>query len=173
MDYNKTFEGYQKYGMGKKFEQQPDYARYKKELGWYEKVKSPRTGEYYQAQDLINRDLVAPDWKALRVDSKGKPVKYPIKEVNEIIRKRLVDGTEWLLSLQNWIALDSMGNEVNISMNDKECFDDVLPVYSVKPENPKDNPRFKDVKMISTVDRLERRIKIHAAIQRKGSPETL
>jgi hypothetical protein len=30
--------------MGKKFENLPEYSRYKKELGWYEKVISPRTG---------------------------------------------------------------------------------------------------------------------------------
>ena len=58
MDYDKTFEQYQNYGMGKKFEQLPDYSRYKKEIGWYEKVKSPRTGEYYQADDLISKELV-------------------------------------------------------------------------------------------------------------------
>ena len=38
--------------MGKKFEQLPDYSRYKKEIDWNEKVKSPRTGEYYQADEL-------------------------------------------------------------------------------------------------------------------------
>ena len=38
------------------------------------------------------------------------------------------------------------------SLNDKECFDDVLPIYTPKPENPKDNPRFKDTKMVSTID---------------------
>ena len=32
MDFDKTFEQYQEYGMGKEFEQLPDYNRYKKEL---------------------------------------------------------------------------------------------------------------------------------------------
>ena len=58
MDYDKTFEQYQKYGMGKKFEQLPDYNRYKKEIGWYEKVKSPRRSEYYQADELVSKELV-------------------------------------------------------------------------------------------------------------------
>jgi hypothetical protein len=40
-------------------------------------------------------------------------------------------------------------------MNDKEMYDDVLPVYALKPENPKDDPRFKDTKMKSVIDRLE------------------
>jgi hypothetical protein len=159
MDYQKTVETYQKYGQGKKFEQLPDYIMYKKELGWYEKVKSPKTGEYYQAEDLIKRELVPEGWQPPRVDSKGKPAKYPIKSVNEIIRKRLVDGTEWILSRQYWTGLDQLGNEVNISINDKEKYDDVLPVYTLRPENPKDNPRYKDTKMISVIDRLEKRIK--------------
>jgi hypothetical protein len=159
MDYNRTLETYQKYGMGKKFEQLPEYSLYKKEQGWFEKVKSKRSGEYNQAEELIKRELVPEGWQPPRVDSKGKPVKYPIKVVNEIIRKRLVDGSEWILSRQYWTGLDTTGNEISISMNDKECYDDVLPVYALKPENPKDNPRYKDVKMINVIDRLEQRIK--------------
>lgn len=159
MDYQKTFEAYQKYGMGKKFESLPQYSLYNKEIGWYKKVKSPRTNEYFQADDLIRRELVTADWQPPRTDSKGKPVKYPFKEVSEIIRRRLVDGSEWLQSRQMWWGLDSMGNQLNISMNDKECFDDVLPIYTEKPENPKDNPRLKDTKMIRVIDRLEPRIK--------------
>jgi hypothetical protein len=58
-----------------------------------------------------------------------------------------------------WTGLDQVGNEVNISMNDKEKYDDVLPVYTLKPENPKDDPRFRDTKMIRVIDRLESRIK--------------
>jgi hypothetical protein len=99
------------------------------------------------------------DWKPPHVDSEGKPVKYPIKYVNEIIRKRLVDGTEWILSRQEWWGLDQLGNAINISMNDKEMYDDVLPVYGQKAENPRDDPRFRDTKMISYISRLEPRIK--------------
>jgi hypothetical protein len=149
MDYVKTFEQYQKYGMGKKFEQHPDFSTYKKQLGWNEKVKSPKTGEFYQVEDLIKRELVPESWNPPRVDAKGKPVKYPIKHVSEIIRKRLVDGSECLLSRQMWYGLDQLGNEINVSMNDKECFNDVLPVRALKPEDPKANPNLKGTKMVS------------------------
>jgi hypothetical protein len=44
-------------------------------------------------------------------------------------------------------------------MNDKESYDDPLPYYKPKPENPKDDPRFRDTKMINVIDRLEQRIK--------------
>ena len=159
MDYDKTYQAYKDLVMGKKFEELPEYSQYMKEHKWYEKVKNAK-GDFHQSEDLIRKETVPPSWKPPRVDSKGKAaVKYPIIEVSELIRKRLVDGSEWLLSRQNWIALDSAGNEVNISMNDKECWNDPLPVYALKPENPKDNPRYKDTKMISVVDRLERRIK--------------
>jgi hypothetical protein len=158
MDYQKTFEQYQQYGMGKKFENLPEYSRYEKEQGWYDKVKSPRSGEYYQAGDLISNELVPQDWVP-PTKAKGKPVKYPIIRVNEIIRKRLVDGNEWLLSRKEMIALDFDGNEVNISMIDKEKYNDVFPIYTLKPENPKDNPRYKYSKMVRTIDRLQSRIK--------------
>jgi hypothetical protein len=57
------------------------------------------------------------------------------------------------------IGLDQLGNAINISMNDKECYDDVLPIYGQKPEDPKANPNFRDTKMIRVIDRLEPRIK--------------
>jgi hypothetical protein len=159
MDYDKTYMAYKNLGHEKKFEQLPDYPRYKKEKAWDEKCKSPRTSEFYQADDLIKRELVPASWKPPRTDSKGKPVKYPIKEVSEIIRKRLPDGTEWILSRQMWTGLDQVGNELNLSIIDPEMYNDVLPVYALKPENPKDNPNLKTTKMISVIDRLEKRIK--------------
>jgi hypothetical protein len=58
MDYDKTYLAYKNLGQGKKFEQLPDYNRYKKEIDWNEKVKSPRTGEYYQADELVSKELV-------------------------------------------------------------------------------------------------------------------
>jgi hypothetical protein len=36
MDFDKTYLAYKNLGQGKKFEQLPDYNRYKKEIGWYE-----------------------------------------------------------------------------------------------------------------------------------------
>jgi hypothetical protein len=158
MDYEQTYLAYKNLGQEKKFENLPDFNRYKKEKGWYEKVQSKRDGNYFQAEDLIKRELTPPNWEPPTL-VKGKPVKYPIKHVNEIIRKRLVDGTEWLLSRQEWIALDVAGNEVNLSMNDKEKYDDVLPVYALKPEDPKANPNLKDTKMKSVIDTLRSRIK--------------
>jgi hypothetical protein len=55
MDYEKTRQLYQEIGQIKKFEETADFNRYKKELKWYENVKSKRTGEYYQAEDFKKR----------------------------------------------------------------------------------------------------------------------
>jgi hypothetical protein len=79
--------------------------------------------------------------------------------VSEIYRIRLVDGSEWLKSRQIWKGLDTAGNEVDLSMNDKEMYDSGRPMYSLKPENPKDNPRYKDTKMVRTIDRVVKKIK--------------
>jgi|GEM_PF-697304 hypothetical protein len=156
MDYQKTYEQYQKYGKGKKFEEHPDYNRYKKEQGWYEKVKSKRTGSFYQAEDLIKRELVPEDWQP-RTKVNGTPVQYPLKTVNEIYRIRLVDGSEWLKSRQMWKGLDTAGNEIDLAMNDKKMYDCGRPQYSRKPEDPKDKSR--DAKLVQTIDRVEKEIK--------------
>jgi hypothetical protein len=86
MDYVKTRELYQELGKIKKFEETADFNRYKKELKWYEDVKSKRTGEYYQAEDLMKRDMVSSKWTPPHVDAEGKPLTYPLKYVNGIFR---------------------------------------------------------------------------------------
>ena len=129
MDYQKSVELYEKAGQVKKWEDTPEYLSYKGEKTWYDKVTSKRTSEFYQAKDLIKRELVPSDWTPPHVDAKGKPLKYPLKHVNEIFRKRLADGSEWLVSRQQWWGLDQAGNPVNQSMDDKELYDVILPIY--------------------------------------------
>jgi hypothetical protein len=155
MDYSKTQELYQKAGQVKKWENIPEYLSYKGELAWLDKVRSKRNNEFFQAQDLINRELVPPEWVPPHVDSKGKPVKYPLKHVNSIIRVRALDGSEYLKSRQMWWGLDEAGNPVNQSMDDKEVMDEILPIYTLKPENPK----ARDSKMIKEVTSIEHRTK--------------
>ena len=86
MDYEKTRQLYQEIDQIKKFEETADFNRYKKELKWFGNVKSKRTGEYYQAEDLITRGMVAKTLKPPHVDEKGEPLKYPLKYVNGIYR---------------------------------------------------------------------------------------
>ena len=47
MDYDKIYLAYKNLGMGKRFEEHQDFSRYKKEQGWYERVKSPRATLLY------------------------------------------------------------------------------------------------------------------------------
>jgi hypothetical protein len=159
MDYEQTALMYGNVGLTKKMEAEPWYSPYQHEKKWYEKVKSPKSGEYYQAEELIKRELVPAEWKPPHVDSKGKPVKYPIKHTNSIYRIRAADGSEWLKSRQMWIGLDQAGNPVSQSMDDKELYDDILPIRTPKPKNPKDNPRFRDTEMVLQVTSFEHRTK--------------
>jgi hypothetical protein len=155
MDYQKTAELFEKAGQKKRWENTPEYNSYKGELAWYDKVKSKRTGSFYQAQDLINRDLVPPDWQAPHIGKDGKPVTYPLIHVNCIIRRKLSDGSEWLTSRADHICLDEAGNPINQSFVDSECYNDILPLYKLRPENPKE----RDSKMISEVIGIQDRIK--------------
>ena len=59
------------------------------------------------------------------------------------------------MSRQFWTGLDQSGNPISKSFNDKEFFDDILPIYTVKPENP----RQRDSKMIREVTSIEHRRK--------------
>jgi hypothetical protein len=59
------------------------------------------------------------------------------------------------MSRQFWTGLDQSGNPISKSFNDKEWYDDILPIYTVKPENP----RQRDSKMIREVTSIEHRRK--------------
>ena len=155
MDYERTVQLYEKAGQIKKWEDTPEYHSRKGELDWYDKVKSKRSGDFWQAQDLINRQLVDPEWEAPHKDKDGKPLEYPVKYVNSIIKIRAADGSKWLKSRQQWWGLDEAGNPINQTMDDKEVFDDVLMIYTLKPENPK----ARDSKMIREVTGVTSRIK--------------
>jgi hypothetical protein len=153
MDFERTSLLYKQIDQAKKWDETPEKNRQNKEIKWFETVKSSRTGDYYQAQILIEREFVPSDWKPPHVDKKGRPLTYPIKNVNVIIRKRTVDG-EYLLSRESWTALDSAGNPVSISMDDKQMYDDILPIYKQVYEDP----RSRDSKILRRFERIEHRI---------------
>ena len=155
MDYNKTRELYQEIGQIKKFEETADFNRYKKELRWYDDVRSKRTGEYYQANELIRRDLVSKKWMPPHINEKEEPLEYPLKYVTGIYRVRIPDMSEWLMSTQEWFGLDVFGNVLNISMNYKERYDDIRPVYANKAKNPKE----RDSEMILEITSIGHRMK--------------
>jgi hypothetical protein len=71
MDYDKTVALYEKAGLIKKGLDTPDANKHKWEKVWYDKVKSKRTREFYQADDLIKRELVPSDWESPYTDGKG------------------------------------------------------------------------------------------------------
>ena len=157
MDYDKTVELYERAGLIKKWQENPESYRHAKEKTWYNKVRSKRNGEFWQADDLIKRELVPPDWLPPHTSGNGdgKAPVYPLKHINGIMRRRIADGTEWITTTQEWIGLDQAGNPLNLSMNNKEMFDDILPIYKVKPENPRE----RDSAMIREFDYIQHRIK--------------
>lgn len=53
------------------------------------------------------------------------------------------------MSRQFWYGLNQAGNAIGKSISDKEWFDDIMPIYTVKPENS----RQQDSKMIREVTR--------------------
>jgi hypothetical protein len=154
MDYEKTVALYEKAGLLKKWKENPESYLHNAEKVWYDKVKSKRTREFWQAEDLIKREMVPPDWESPYTDSRGKSLKFPQKCTKAIYRRRLNDGTEWITSTQEWWGLDEAGNLVNQTMDQKK-YDAILPLYKLKPENPKQ----RDSKMIREVSDIGHKIK--------------
>jgi hypothetical protein len=157
MDYDKTVALYEKAGLLKKWKENPESYLHNAEKVWYERVTSKRNGQFWQAEDLIKREMVPPDWQSPYTDMNDKPikVKYPVKCTKVIYRIRLKDNTEWITSTQEWWGLDEAGNLVNQSMDQKEKYDAIFPIYKLKPENPKQ----RDSKMIREVSDMGHKMK--------------
>ena len=68
---------------------------------------------------------------------------------------RIADGSEWLLTTEQWYGLDVYGNALNISMNYKQRYDDIRPVYANKAKNPKD----RDPEMILEITSIQHKMK--------------
>jgi hypothetical protein len=100
---------------------------------WFEQVKNPNTGEFFQLEDLKAVGAVPAD---LRKDE--KPKKYPVKKVDSIIRIKKADGSEWLKSRQSRIGLDRLGKDILKTFVDPELYDRPVFSYQSKPVNPKD-----------------------------------
>ena len=84
----------------KKFKETADYNRYMKEQRWYDDVTSKRTGEYYQANELIEETWYQRRWSPPHIDENQKPLEYPLKYVTGIYRVRTADMSEWLMRLR-------------------------------------------------------------------------
>jgi hypothetical protein len=97
---------------------------------WFAQVKNPNTDEFLQLEDLRAVGAVPADF---RKDEKSK--KYPVKKIDEIIRIKKADGTEWL-TRQTWVGLDRLGNDMTKFFVDPELYDRPVFNYQSKPVNP-------------------------------------
>jgi hypothetical protein len=100
---------------------------------WFEQVRNPNTGEFFQLEDLRALGAVPSDFR-----KDEKPKKYPVKKVDSIIRIKKADASEWLKSRQTWIGLDRLGNDIPKTFVDPELYDRPVFAYQSKPVNPKD-----------------------------------
>jgi hypothetical protein len=100
---------------------------------WFAQVKYSNTGEFFQLEDLRAVGALPADFR-----KDEKPKKYPLKKIDEIIRIKKADGSEWLVSRQTWIGLDRLGNDMTKCFVDPELYDKPVFNYQSKPVNPSD-----------------------------------
>lgn len=132
-NYSKTQEIFEKEvnkAPGLKYEKSGEQLSEEK---WFQQVKNPNTGEFFQLEDLRAVGAVPADFR-----KDEKPKKYPVKKIDEIIRIKKADGSEWLVSRQTWIGLDRLGNDMTKCFVDPELYDKPVFNYQSKPVNPKD-----------------------------------
>jgi hypothetical protein len=126
VNYQKTEECYIRENY--KYEKPPDYIG---KQNWLKKVTT-HTGTFFKISDLPI------EWRKNKEDKL-----YPIKYANQIIRVKTADGKEYLKSKQQWIAIDSQGNEIMESFTDLEEWDKPEFEYGMKSVDPRkpDGPK--------------------------------
>jgi hypothetical protein len=98
-------------------------------------IKNPTTGNYIQYKDLAS-DYRTDDSKANKV--------YLIVRVFQLIRVKTPDDREWVKSRQQWVGLDSLGNEVEETFTDPEVWDkpdfkrEMMPKERNNPNGPRE-----------------------------------
>jgi hypothetical protein len=110
-----------------KYEKHPQQ---KQEERFFAVIKNPTTGNYIQYKDLAS-DYRTDDSKANKV--------YPVVRVIQLIRVKTPDNREWVKSKQEWIGLDSAGNEVDESFTDPEIWDKPIFKYKMMPRDHSPN----------------------------------
>ena len=100
---------------------------------FYLQTTNPDTKSHYKISDL-------PVEYRKFLESKGNAnTNYPIRHVNQIIRTKRMDGSEWLRSRGSIVGLDNLGNEVPHSFTDPEVFFRPKIHYELKRKDPKDD----------------------------------
>jgi hypothetical protein len=78
---------------------------------FYQRITNPETDKPYQWADLDSS-----------YRKHGNNSTYPIRQINQIVRVRRLDGTEWLKTRGRIVGLDKAGNEVEHSFTDSEIY---------------------------------------------------
>jgi hypothetical protein len=97
---------------------------------FFEQVKNPITGEFFQLETLKAAGAVSPDF-TLPPGFENK--RFPVITVNSIYRMKASDGKEYLKSRQMYYGLDRLGNIINKSIDDQEVYDKPIWQYSQLP----------------------------------------
>ena len=114
---------YEEQGVSKFYKKPPEQQDDER---FYLQVTNPDTGTFYKLSDL-----------PVAYRKFGEERTYPIRQVNQIIRIKRLDGTEWLRSRGRIVGLDKLGNEVEHSFTDPELFYKPQTRYELKLKNPK------------------------------------
>jgi phage repressor protein C with HTH and peptisase S24 domain len=77
------------------------------------------------------------------------------KQANQIVRFKTSDGKEWLASKQQWIAIDSQGNEITESFHNLEKWDKPEFEYGMIPQD-RNNPNGPKVHRVVDVKELKK-----------------
>jgi hypothetical protein len=104
---------------------------------WFAKVTNPNTGRFYQVSDLP-------------AENRHTNKVYPIKHVIQMARVQTADEKEYLQSFQEWIAIDKLGNEINMTFTAPETWDRPTFERAYRSKDPRNPDGPKEIQVVGT-----------------------
>ena len=110
----------------------------KRKTRWWNAITNKRTGKPNTLEALQNAGIVSDDEIALFGDTV-----FPKRELSQLHRIRKNDGTEWLVRMERWSGLNSVGGVFSIPVN--LGFHRRVPISQSTTQNEQGN----DVKILT------------------------
>src|SRR5919197_6152960 len=99
-----------------------DFAEMGSEEKFFEQVKNPLIGEYFQVEQLKAAGTIPPDY--MLPPDFPSDTRFPVIRTNAIFRlKHLPDAKEYIYSRATYYGINMVGKVLNKSIDDKETYE--------------------------------------------------
>ena len=106
-----------------------DFGEMRSEEKFFEQVKNPLTGEYFQVEQLKAAGTIPPDY--MLPPDFPSDTRFPVIKTNAIFRLKHSDAKEYIYSRATYYGINMVGKVLNKSIDDQEIYE--RPIFEYAP----------------------------------------